>query len=100
MQRMHGQMSRADVMIVHPGRFAAALRYDKGIEAPKLIAKACGESTAQLDRLAAAHGVTVVERPQIAQALCRRLEVGQQVPPNLYQQVAEILAQVYRRQCA
>ena len=51
---------------------------------------------AKIKEIAAEHGVTIVSKPELARALYKTTEVGQQIPPDLYPAVAELLAFVYR----
>ena len=95
-RRMHGPLRPSDVLIVDPTRFAVALRYDGGLHAPKVIAKGAGVVADRLGRVAERQRMTIVTRPQVAQAICRSVQVGQPVPPKLYEQVAEVLACVMR----
>ncbi|MBI2566196.1 MAG: EscU/YscU/HrcU family type III secretion system export apparatus switch protein [Candidatus Schekmanbacteria bacterium] len=75
---------------------AAALRYDPELEtAPRLIARGSGAIADRIVSVALEHGIPIREDPDLAQML-QQLEVGLEIPPKLYQVVAEILAFVYR----
>ncbi len=75
---------------------AVALSYDKAVSvAPKLVAKGTGIIAERLIDAAQANGVPVVENKVLVEAL-DQLSVNQQIPPELYQVVAEILVSVYR----
>lgn len=97
MQRIGQAVPKADVIVTNPTHFAVALRYDsKSMKAPKVVAKGADLLAMRIRQLAIAHGVPMVERKQLAQDLYKSVEVGREVPPQLYNAVAEILAYVYR----
>lgn len=99
MQRLAQDVPKADVIVTNPTHYAVALQYDgDSMAAPKVIAKGADYMALRIRQLAAAHGVPVVERPPLARALWRNVEVGQQIPADHYAAVAEILAYVYRMQ--
>lgn len=97
MQRLNHDVPQADVVVTNPTHFAVALRYDgEKMEAPKVAAKGADYMAMRIRQLAIAHDVPIVERPPLARALYRGVEVGQEIPPQHYAAVAEILAYVYR----
>ena len=97
LQRIGLAVPKADVIVTNPTHYAVALRYESGtMKAPKVIAKGADFLAARIRQLAAVHGVPMVERRELAQALYRSVEVGREVPPQFYAAVAEILAYVYR----
>ena len=63
--------------------------------APRVVAKGQGFVAQKIREIAATHGVPIVERKPLAQALFKLVEVGQEVPEKFYQAIAEILAYVY-----
>jgi flagellar biosynthetic protein FlhB len=86
---------KADVMITNPTHLAVALRYQHGeMEAPVVVAKGAGQLAAVLRQIAARHQIPVVQNPVVARALYRKVPVDQGVPPELYAQVARIIAWV------
>ncbi len=94
--RMMQQVPKADVVITNPTHLAVALRYDgRTMLAPTVVAKGKGIVAVQIVKVARQHRVPVVENRPLAHALIR-LEIGVQIPPALYQAVAEVLAFVYR----
>ncbi len=94
--RMMEAVKTADVVVTNPEHFAVALKYEaKRMSAPKVVAKGAGHMALRLRRQAKTHSVAVVENPAVARALYRATEVGDFIPPALYQAVAEILAFVY-----
>ena len=96
MQRINSDVPRADVIVTNPTELAIALKYDpENMAAPRVVAKGAGFLAMRIRQVAASHGVPIVERKPLAQALYKGVEVGQEVPPEFYQAIAEILAYVY-----
>ncbi|HEU5315384.1 MAG TPA: flagellar biosynthesis protein FlhB [Chloroflexota bacterium] len=95
-QRMMQQVPSADVVITNPTHFAIAIKYESGMDAPKVIAKGERLIAQQIKKMAREHNVPMVENKPLAQALFKACQIGQSVPPELYKAVAEVLAFVYR----
>lgn len=96
-QRMMHEVPKADVVVTNPTHFAVALKYDTmSMTAPKIIAKGAGAIALKIREVAAEAGVPVVENPPLARNLYKVTEIGDEVPADLYQAVAEILAYVYK----
>jgi flagellar biosynthetic protein FlhB len=96
-RRMMRDVPRATVVVTNPIHLAIALRYDKGsLGAPRVVAKGAGYVARRIVETARRHGVPVVERKPVAQALYKAVQVGQEIPAALYQAIAEVLAYVYR----
>ncbi|HSV34274.1 MAG TPA: EscU/YscU/HrcU family type III secretion system export apparatus switch protein [Ramlibacter sp.] len=88
--------STADVLLTNPTHVAVALRYVHGeMASPQMVAKGAGVLAAGMRQIAARHRIPVVQNPPLARQLFRDLEVDQQVPPELYAQVARILVWVF-----
>ncbi|MBE3518685.1 MAG: flagellar biosynthesis protein FlhB [Firmicutes bacterium] len=97
-RRMMKRVPEADVVVTNPTHYAVALKYDeKTMRAPEIVAKGLDHLALRIRDLALKSGVEVVENPPLAQALYRAADVGEEVPPELYQAVAEVLAYVYRK---
>jgi len=97
MQRMMAAVPRAKVVVTNPDHYAVALRYEAPQDdAPVVVAKGQGYMALRIKEVARQHGVTIVENPPLARALFRTVAVGQAIPVELYQAVAEVLAFVYR----
>lgn len=97
MQRISAAVPRAQVVVTNPTHYAVALAYDaRTMRAPKVVAKGADYLAQYIRQLAALHGVPIVERKELAQALYRSVDVGQEIPPQFYNAVAEVLAYVYR----
>ena len=96
-QRMMGNIPEADVVITNPTKLAIALKYDpKEMSAPTIIAKGARLIAEKIKELAREYNIPVVENKPLAQALYKSCEVGDEVPEQFFQAVAEILAYVYR----
>lgn len=97
MNRLSGTVPKADVVITNPTELAIAIQYDpEEMAAPIVLAKGAGEIAKRIRELALEHGVPVVERKPLAQALYREVEVNHPVPQDKYAAVAEVLAYVYQ----
>lgn len=87
----------ADVVVTNPTHYAVALKYERGVDkAPVVIAKGENGFAKRLKALAAENGVPMVENRPVARALFAMGKVGEPIPNELYQAVAQILAFVYR----
>jgi len=96
-QQIRKKVPEADVVVTNPTHFAVALQYDHGkMHAPRVVAKGADFMAMQIRYIAAANGVPIIERPPLARALYNKCEVGQEIPVDLYEAVAEVLAYVYR----
>jgi flagellar biosynthetic protein FlhB len=97
LQRMMQQVPKATVVITNPTHLAVAVRYEQAsMQAPQVVAKGAELLAQRIRELAHEHGVPVVEKKELARALYGSVEVGQSIPAELYQAVAEILAYVMR----
>lgn len=97
LQRMMQQVPKADVVITNPTHFAIALQYDGSkMEAPVIIAKGMDFVAQRMKEIAKEHGVIMMENRPLARALYDRTEIGDTVPADLFQAVAEVLAYVYK----
>lgn len=96
MQRMMQDVPKADVIVTNPTHFAVALQYKQGMAAPLVLAKGQDLIAQRIKAIGQEHKVTIVENKMLARTLYAAVEVGQAVPPELYQAVAELLAYVYR----
>jgi flagellar biosynthetic protein FlhB len=97
--RMMSAVPKAAVVVTNPTHYAVALEYTGGDAAPRVVAKGVDELAARIRATAEGAGVPLVANPPLARAL-HRLEVGAEIPAELYQAVAEIIAFVWRRRGA
>jgi len=96
LQRIRSAVPKADVVVTNPTSFAVAIQYDaRTMSAPKVTAKGADLLAQRIRELAILHGVPIVERPPLARALYRSVEIGQEIPAAFYRAVAEVLAYVY-----
>jgi flagellar biosynthetic protein FlhB len=92
---------QADVIVTNPTHFAVAIKYDpEAGRAPIVTAKGTDALAMQIRGIARRHGVPIVENRPLARTLWRKVKVGKQIPSQLFQAVAEVLAKVYRRKRA
>ncbi len=97
LNRLKSAVPKADVVITNPTELAIAIQYDaKSMAAPVVVAKGAGLLAEQIRRLALAHGIPIVEKKPLAQALYRDVEVNQPIQQQMYAAVAEVLAYVYQ----
>ncbi|NMB46794.1 MAG: flagellar biosynthesis protein FlhB [Firmicutes bacterium] len=95
--RMMQAVPTADVVITNPTHVAVALKYDAGsMTAPIVVAKGAGFVAARIREIAADNDVPIVENPPLARTLHDAVQVGREIPAELYQAVAEVLAYVYK----
>jgi flagellar biosynthetic protein FlhB len=96
-KRMMAAVKTADVVITNPTHLAVALKYDTAsMGAPVVVAKGAGLVAERIRELARHHGVPVVEHKFVARTLFKLVDIGKEIPNELYRAVAEILAFVYR----
>ncbi|MGA8211060.1 MAG: EscU/YscU/HrcU family type III secretion system export apparatus switch protein, partial [Nocardioidaceae bacterium] len=98
--RMMADVPQADVLLVNPTHVAVALRYDPAKGTPRVVAKGAGLVATKIRAIAEEHRVTLVEDVPLARALYGGCEVGQAIPPQLYQAVAQVLAFVLSMKAA
>lgn len=98
-RRMMQDLPHADVVITNPTHLAVAIRYDKEAhEAPVVVAKGADYLAQKIKDVARANAVEIVENKPLARMLYHNVEIGAEIPPELYQMVAEVLAYVYSLQ--
>ncbi|WP_227767216.1 flagellar biosynthesis protein FlhB [Zhaonella formicivorans] len=97
MHRMMQSIPQATVVITNPTHLAVALKYETGSPgAPTVVAKGAGAIAKKIVEKAREYQVPVVEEKPVARFLYQHVEIGQEIPAELYQAVAEILAMLYR----
>ena len=94
--RMMADVPTADVVVTNPTHFAVALKYDAEKAAPEVVAKGSDLIAKKIRELAADAGVPVIADPPLARSLHASVEVGHQIPEELFAAVAQVLAFVYR----
>ncbi len=96
-RRMINEVPKADVVIVNPVHVAIALKFDPDeMSAPVVVAKGMRKIAEKIKEIAHKHNIPIIEKPVVARLLYKSAEVGHEIPVELYQVVAEILANVYQ----
>ncbi len=96
-QGMMDSVPDADFVVTNPIHVACALKYDaEEMESPTLLAKGSALIAEKIKEIAREHNIPIIETPPVARAIYKMMEVNQQVPPELYKAVAEILMFVYK----
>lgn len=98
-RRMMQDLPQADVVITNPTHYAVAIKYDPDVaDAPLVIAKGQDYMASKIKEVARENKIEIVENKPLARMLYANVDIGQAVPPELYQAVAEVLAFVYHLQ--
>jgi len=96
-QRMMAAVPKADVVVTNPTHIAVALQYNqKTMKAPLVLAKGERKIAEEIRRIAEAHEISIVENEPLARSIYRTTKVNREIPSELYQAVAEVLAYVYK----
>jgi flagellar biosynthesis protein FlhB len=96
-QRSVKDVPTSDVVVVNPTHYAVALKYDtQKMGAPRVMAKGADAMAAKIREVARKNGVPIVSNPPLARVLYRQVKIGRDVPGELYQAVALVLAYIYR----
>jgi len=95
-RRMMQDVPKADVVITNPTHFAVAIKYDAEVsKAPIVVAKGEDYLAQKIKEVARENNVEIVENKPLARMLYHNVDIGAEIPPELYQAVAEVLAMVY-----
>lgn len=95
--RMMKDIPKADVVITNPTHYAVALKYELGSKyAPKVLAKGVDEIAQKIKKIAVEHNIPLHEDIELARALYKHCEVGDEIPTNLFKAVAQVLAYIYQ----
>ncbi len=98
MHRMMAEVPKADVVITNPTHFAVVLKYEpETMEAPIVVAKGQDFIALKIREVAEEHNIIIVEDPPLARTLYYALDIGVEIPEELYQAIAEVLAFVYQQ---
>lgn len=96
-KRMMANVPKADVVLTNPTHYAVALRYDTAkMNAPVVVAKGADLVAARIRELAEKSGVPLVANPPLARALYQTVEIDQEISPEHYRAVAEVISYVYK----
>jgi flagellar biosynthesis protein FlhB len=94
--RMMDAVPTADVIVTNPTHYSVALKYDSGSPAPIVVAKGVDSLALKIREAAKDAGVMIVPDPPLARTLYANVEIGRQIPEDLFHAVAQLLAYVYR----
>jgi flagellar biosynthetic protein FlhB len=96
-QRINSAVPQSKVVLTNPTHYSVAIEYDpETMRAPRVAAKGVDHMAMRIRQVAISHGVPIVEKPPLTRALYANVDVGQEISPEFYEAVAEILAYVYR----
>ncbi|MBI4273733.1 MAG: flagellar biosynthesis protein FlhB [Rhizobiales bacterium] len=95
-KRMMAAVPKATVVITNPTHYSIALKYDRGDNAPVCLAKGIDTIALKIREVAAQHAIPIVENPPLARALHATVEIDQEIPPEHYKAVAEVIGYVMR----
>ena len=95
-KRMMAEVPKADVVVTNPTHYAVALKYDAQMASPKVVAKGVDKVAQKIREIAAENDVPVVENPPLARGLYAAVEIDQEITPEFYKAVAEVIGYVFR----
>lgn len=96
-QRMMAAVPQADVVVTNPIHIAVALKYEAlKMKSPTVLAKGERKAAEEIKRIADDAYVPIVENEPLARSIYRTTDIGKQIPAELYQAVAEVLAYVFK----
>jgi flagellar biosynthetic protein FlhB len=96
-RRMMESVPKADVVITNPTHFAVALEYkSESMKAPIVSAKGADLIAKRIREIAEENHVPIVQNPTLARTIWKTVDIGREIPSDLYAAVAEVLAYVYR----
>jgi flagellar biosynthetic protein FlhB len=95
-KRMMAAVPTASVVITNPTHYAVALRYERGMNAPVCVAKGTDLIARRIREVAGEHGIPIVENAPLARAVHATVEIDQEIKPEHYKAVAEIIGYVMR----
>jgi flagellar biosynthetic protein FlhB len=97
-ERMMKAVPTASVVVTNPTHYAVALKYDMdSMAAPKLVAKGVDFLAARIREMAEENDVPIIENPPLARALYASVDIDQDIPPDQYKAVAEVIGFVMRQ---
>jgi flagellar biosynthetic protein FlhB len=96
-RRMMGEVPKADVVVTNPTHYAVALKYDQAeMAAPKVVAKGTDKVALRIREVAEEADVPVIENPPLARGLYAAVEIDQEIPPEYYKAVAELISYIFK----
>ena len=95
-KRMMAAVPTASVVITNPTHYAVALRYERGMNAPVCVAKGVDLIARKIREVAGEHGIPIVENALLARAVHATVEIDQEIKPEHYKAVAEVIGYIMR----
>jgi flagellar biosynthetic protein FlhB len=95
-KRMMSEVPKADVVVTNPTHYAVALRYDPQMSSPKVVAKGVDKVAQKIREIAKENDVPVIENPPLARGLYAAVDVDQEITPEFYKAVAEVIGYIYK----
>ena len=95
-KRMMAAVPKADVIITNPTHFSIALKYERGMNAPVMLAKGVDDMAFRIREVAKDHKIPLVENPPLARALYATVDIDQEVPEEHYKAVADVISYVMK----
>lgn len=96
-RRMMAQVPQSDVVVTNPTHYAVALKYDpNSMAAPKMMAKGADKVAQKIREIAKEHGIPIVENPPLARGLFAAVDVDEEVTPEFYKAVAEVISYIFK----
>lgn len=95
-KRMMAAVPKADVIITNPTHFSIALKYERGMNAPILLAKGVDDVAFRIREVAKEHEIPLVENPPLARALYATVDIDEEVPEEHYRAVADVISYVMK----
>ena len=96
-RRMMAQVPKSDVVVTNPTHFAVALKYDQAsMAAPKVMAKGVDKAAQRIREIAKEHDIPIIENPPLARGLYAACDIDEEVTPEFYKAVAEVISYIFR----
>jgi len=96
-KRMMAEVPKADVIVTNPTHYAVALKYNQvEMTSPKVVAKGVDKVAQKIREIAAEHDIPIVENPPLARGLYAAVDIDEEIPPEFYKAVAEVIAYMFR----
>jgi flagellar biosynthetic protein FlhB len=94
--RMMANVPKATVVITNPTHLAVAIEYEEGMRAPKVLAKGPYRVAERIVKIAKENHIPVIQNIPLARAIYKTIDIGQEISPDLYLAMAEVLAYIYK----
>ncbi len=96
-RRMMEAVPSASVIVTNPTHISIAIKYEKGADqAPMVVAKGADLVAFKIREIAKEHDIPIIENKPLARLIYKEVEIEQEIPEKMYQEVAEVLVAVYK----